>query len=107
MMNTLKNVLHATVLASFVSLPAFAGGLSTSSAGSLAGDSFAMEAGTADKIDFLSEQEMTETKGELAFLIAAIVGIDLALIGTFWGVYAPYAGAGSCLNCNLADLRSN
>lgn len=107
MMNTLKTLLHATALASFVSLPAFAGGLTTSSADALAGDAFSLEAGAPGEMDFLSEQEMAETKGELAFLVAAIVGIDLALIGTFWGVYVPIAGGGSCLNCNLANLKSH
>ncbi|MFT6050579.1 MAG: hypothetical protein ACI9B9_000217 [Halioglobus sp.] len=104
-MNSFKTLVHATVLASLVSLPAFGGGLTASSSGALAGDAFSLEADGAGEIDFLSEQEMSDTKGELAFLVAAIVGIDLALIGTFWGVYVPNAGGGSCLNCSLADLR--
>jgi hypothetical protein len=104
-MNSLKKIVHATALASLVSLPAFAGDLTANSSGTLAGEAFSLEVGGAGEIDFLSEQEMVDTKGELAFLVAAIVGIDLALIGTFWGVYVPNAGGGSCLNCSLADLR--
>ena len=106
-MNKLNTLLYATALASFVSLPAFAGGLPANSAANFAGDAFSLESGTTEQVDFLSEREMEETKGELAFLIAAIVGVDLALIGTFWGVYVPTAGAGGCVNCNLADLRSH
>ena len=108
MMKTLKDLLQATVLASLVSLPAFAGGTisgSPGTPGSLATAAFAAEAGVTDNIDLLSEREMSETKGELAFLVAAIVGVDLALIGAFWGVYVPNAGAGTCLNCNLSDIK--
>jgi len=104
-MKTLKTLLHAATLASFVSLPAFAGGLTPNPGAALADDAFSLQAGAVEQIDFLSEQEMADTKGELAFLVAAIVGVDLALIGTFWGVYVPTYGAGGCLNCNLAKIK--
>ena len=106
-MKTLKTFVNAVALASLVSLPAFAGGFTAEPASAMVDDAFSLEDGSAGQVDFLSEQEMSDTKGELAFLVAAIVGIDLALIGAFWGVYVPNYGAGGCLKCNDKNLSSH
>lgn len=45
------------------------------------------------KVELLSEAEMTHTEGEFlpAYFgyLAAVVTIDLALAGFYWGVYVP------------------
>lgn len=62
-------------------------------------------------VELLDTADLQDTRGRLLPLlgsigpIATIVGIDLALIGAFWGVYvptyAPTAGAaGTCFACD-------
>jgi len=102
-----KNLVNSIALASFVSLPAFAGGFTAGPGSVMIDDAFSLEAGSAGQVDLLSEQEMSDTKGQLAFLVAAIVGVDLALIGAFWGVYVPNYGAGGCLKCIDKNISSH
>ena len=50
----------------------------------------------------LSERDMRATRGRFAPLVAyigAVVGLDLALAGFFWGVYIPNYGGGGCSSC--------
>ena len=105
-MKTFKTLVNAVALASLVSMPAFAGGFTPQPGSSMVDDAFSLKEGSAGQVDFLSEQEMSDTKGELAFLVAAIVGIDLALIGAFWGVYVPSYGTGGCLKCSNKNISS-
>ncbi|GEM_PF-941797 len=48
-----------------------------------------------ESVSWLSESQMTETKGEVMPFILGVVAVDLALAGFFWGVYVPnYASGG-------------
>lgn len=50
----------------------------------------------------LSASQMQATEGQLWPLIGAIVSVDLALSGYFWGVYVPTvygSSSGFCVTC--------
>lgn len=50
----------------------------------------------------LSQSQMLATEGQLWPLIGAIVSVDLALSGYFWGVYVPTvygSSSGFCVTC--------
>ena len=60
----------------------------------------------------LDEQAMIENRGEMAPLIgvvAGIAGLDLALMGFYWGYYIPTvsSGGGSCSGCNSALISQH
>ena len=42
------------------------------------------------QVDLLSTEEMNNTEGAIAPLVFAIIGVDLALISVYWGVYIPF-----------------
>lgn len=54
----------------------------------------------------LDEAAMVESRGQMAPLIgvvAGIAGLDLALMGFYWGYYVPTISSfgGACTGCNL------
>ena len=56
----------------------------------------------------LSGAELEDATGRIAplYLALSIAGVDLALMGFFWGVYVPnYGGGGSCAGCNDAQIN--
>ena len=62
------------------------------------------EGGLPGEASLLDKRAMEQTHGQLWPLvggIAAIVGVDLALAGYFWGVYVPSTGRGSCTTCTI------
>ncbi|MEM1403099.1 MAG: hypothetical protein AAGG55_07205 [Pseudomonadota bacterium] len=66
--------------------------------------SAAFEGGLPADASLLDNRAMEQTHGQLWPLvggIAAIVGVDLALAGYFWGVYVPSMGGGSCATCTI------
>lgn len=70
--------------------------------GSLA---YAFDAGPAADLQVLDAQGMAETRGRLLPWIVGIAGLDLALIGAFWGVYVPTYGAGyGCSFCTVPTV---
>lgn len=52
----------------------------------------------------LDEAAMADSRGQMAPLIgvvAGIAGLDLALMGFYWGYYVPtVSGGGSCTGCS-------
>jgi hypothetical protein len=64
----------------------------------------------ASGAEVLSPDALAESNGKVAPLILAfsIAGVDLALMGMFWGVYVPnYGGGGFCSGCTDAMLSSH
>jgi hypothetical protein len=86
-----KALASALALSVFVSSAASA---ATPAAQNWVTDAFA--GGTPASVEQLSPAEMQATEGRLALVpfIAAVVSVDLALAGFFWGVYVPYATGG-------------
>ncbi len=71
----------------------------------LVASAFAHPTPDAAQVDILTESELAATRGKLGplALVAAIGGLDLALIGVYWGVYVPhYGGGGSCSGCTTS-----
>lgn len=63
----------------------------------------------ASGAEVLSPDALAESNGKVAPLLLAfsIVGVDLALMGMYWGVYVPnYGGGGSCSGCTDAMISS-
>lgn len=94
-MNNLRSVLGAVALTAVVTQPAFAGEPAPAEA-TLA----AAFGGSTAAVEVLDYEQMAQTEGKLAPLLLplTIVGVDLALIGAFWGVYIPYI-SGDCSYC--------
>jgi hypothetical protein len=60
-------------------------------------------AGEAGAIDVLDREEMTSTEGRFPLMAIplAIAGVDIGLMGLYWGVYVPnYGGGGLCNHCS-------
>lgn len=59
---------------------------------------------TVPEVERLTAEEMAAYQGRFAQMLLlplSIAAVDLALIGTYWGLYLPRYGGGSCLNCSF------
>lgn len=62
----------------------------------------------ASGAEVLTDAELQSATGRIAplYLALSIAGVDLALMGFFWGIYVPnYGGGGSCAGCNDAQIN--
>ncbi|MFN2327361.1 MAG: hypothetical protein ABR612_00445 [Chromatocurvus sp.] len=58
--------------------------------------------GDAPVVERLDTQAMEETRGRMPLLAIplAIAGVDIGLMGLFWGIYVPnYSYGGNCTGC--------
>jgi hypothetical protein len=57
----------------------------------------------------LDAGQMAETEGQLLPIIAAVVTIDFALAGFFWGIYVPHysSSKGACLACSQPTTKTH
>lgn len=58
--------------------------------------------GDAPVFEQLDAQAMEETRGRMPLLAIplALAGVDIGLMGLFWGIYVPnYGGGGYCTGC--------
>lgn len=57
---------------------------------------------TVPGVERLTAEDMADYRGRFAQMLLlplSIAAVDLALIGTYWGLYLPRYGGGSCLSC--------
>jgi hypothetical protein len=95
-------------LAAWVGQPVLAGGLQADGGDGLLHYGFGEYAAGGSGAEALDAVGMAETRGRIWALPLAIVGVDLALMSFYWGVYVPSlgGGGGSCFNCRLdIDLQ--
>jgi len=90
-MNALKQYSKALLLSLMLAQPLLAAPVQPEAGPAAGGRVDAVFAGP-EPVDYtlLDQQGIEETTGEVAFLVAAIVGIDRALMSFFWGVYVPH-----------------
>lgn len=96
-MKTLAKACHVAVLAAVVSAPALADRNTVETI-----DLNRAFGGDAPALEQLDTLAMEETRGRLPLLAIplAIAGVDIGLMGLFWGIYVPnYGGGGSCIAC--------
>jgi hypothetical protein len=64
---------------------------------------------TVPEVERLTDEAMADYRGRFAQMLLlplSIAAVDLALIGTYWGLYLPRYGGGSCLSCTTGtDLH--
>lgn len=65
----------------------------------------------ASGAEVLSPDALAASDGKVAplFLAMSIAGVDLALMGMYWGIYVPYysGGGGACSGCTTAVISSH
>jgi len=95
-MKNLRSVVGAVALATIVSQPVLAADPAPED--QALANAFG---GGAAAVQVLERQELEQTSGKLAPLMLplTIAAVDLALIGTFWGIYLPYTSHGPCHYC--------
>jgi len=96
-MKKLAKASQAAALAALVSVPAFASGNAEEPV-----DLNRAFGGDAPVLERLDTPAMEDTRGRLSFLAIplAIAGVDIGLMGLYWGIYVPtYGGTGSCTGC--------
>lgn len=97
-MKTIASACQAAVLAVLVAAPALA---EPGPAEPL--DLGAAFAGDVPPLERLDTQALEETRGRLPLLAIplAIAGVDIGLMGLYWGIYVPnYGGGGVCSGCS-------
>lgn len=97
-MKTIANACHAALLAALVAAPALAEREQTAPL-----DLDTAFGGDAPSLERLDPQALEETRGRLPLLAVplAIAGVDIGLMGLYWGIYVPnYGGGGSCFGCS-------
>ncbi|MEQ9462439.1 MAG: hypothetical protein RJQ10_02165 [Haliea sp.] len=110
-MEKLSGIAAGLALATLVCQPLAAGTTPAATAdtvwvNSAFGDASALASGA----QMLTGAELESATGRIAplYLALSIAGVDLALMGFFWGVYVPhYGGGGSCAGCNDAQINSH
>ncbi|MEQ8514372.1 MAG: hypothetical protein RIC38_02085 [Chromatocurvus sp.] len=101
-MKIIANACQAAVLAALVAAPAFADRDGVAEPGVDLNRAFGGDAPALEQLDAIT---MEETRGRLPLLAIplAIAGVDIGLMGLYWGIYVPsYGGGGGCTSCSNA-----
>lgn len=96
-MKKLAKASQIAALAALVSAPAFASGNAEEPV-----DLDSAFGGDIPVLERLDTQAMEDTRGRLPLLAIplAIAGVDIGLMGLYWGIYVPtYGGTGNCTGC--------
>lgn len=97
-MKSIAHICQAAVLAAIVAAPAFADRDATAPI-----DLDRAFGGDAPALERLESSAMEETRGRFPLMAIplAIAGVDIGLMGLYWGIYVPnYGGGGACTSCN-------
>ena len=99
-MNQIRQMIIPLALASLVTHPVLAAGEAFTDPGADAvAAAFAGTDEMPSSMALLGDAEMSATRGRFAplGLALAIAGVDIALMGVFWGVYVPHYGSSGAL----------
>ncbi len=110
-MKKLSAIAAGLALATLVSQPVMAGAAPAGAHGpAWVSSAFGGVSPLTSGAEVLTDAELESATGRVAplYLALSIAGVDLALMGFFWGVYVPnYGGGGSCAVCNDARISSH